>query len=236
MWYDIIGGLDTINMLHKVHANLCQVKKMAKVVKLKDYTLKRKGKKSMCRELVEEIHRNRIRGYTYTLAEMKLLAERFLKSVHYSGEGAVPAVKIAQDCGFKIITGSMKDSEMSGFISINKENKAEFGTDMIIGVNGDDEIGHQRFVIIHELAHYLFDYDMTDKPYFDTYRKNSHKDLKEQIANLFAANILMPTKRFVLEFDEAKTMKSNAEHWAEYFDVQEKAARKRVAEVMMNGL
>lgn len=195
-----------------------------------------RGKNNMCMEIVKEIQEKRKAGHIYTLSEMKSLAERFLESVEYSGEGMVPVVKIAQDCGFKIIRGSMKDKEMSGFVSVNKKNEEEYETDKVIGVNGDDEVGHQRFVIIHELAHYLFDYDMTDNPYFDNYIKNSHKTLNEQIANVFAANILMPTKRFVLEFDENKSMRGNVEHWSEYFGVQEKAARKRVTEVMVNGI
>lgn len=190
----------------------------------------------MCMGIVNEIHENRKNGHVYALSEMKPLAERFLDVVNYPGEGQVPVVKIAQECGFKIIWGSMKNKDMSGFVSVDKKNDPEFHTDKIIGVNGDDEVGHQRFVIIHELAHYLFDYDMGGEPYFDTYYKNSHKSLKEQIANIFAANILMPTKRFVLEFDEEKSMDENAEHWAKYFGVQEKAARKRVSEVMVNGI
>lgn len=204
------------------------------IIRLKDYTIGKRGKE-MCMEIVEEIHERRKGGYVYALSEMKLLAERFLKSANYSGNGAVPVVSIARKCGFKVVRGSMKNREMSGFVSIDKKTR-KFGTDKVIGVNEDDEIGHQRFVIIHELAHYLFDYDMTDKPYFDTYLKNSHKSLKEQIANIFAANILMPAESFVLEFDENKNMKNNVKHWAEYFEVQEKAVRKRVAEVMINGV
>ena len=188
-------------------------------------------------EIVEKVHKKRKdEKKEYTISEMKGLAEEFLKSVEYSGEGAVPVVEIAKKCGFKVVTGSMKDPKMSGFISVRKKNETEINEDKIIGVNGDDEVGHQRFVIIHELAHYMFDYDMTDKPYIDKYRKNSHKTLKEQMANAFAANVLMPTERFVLEFDENKSMENNISHWASYFGVQEKAARKRVSEVMLNGI
>ncbi len=190
----------------------------------------------MCMEIVNEIHRERNDGKTYKLPDMKPLAERFLESTEYNGDGAVPIIKIAHECGFKVIWGSMKDKEKSGFISIDKKNKKVFDNNKIIGINKDDELGHQRFVIAHELAHYLFDYDMKDKPYFDTYIKNSHKSLQEHIANTFAANLLMPAKYFALQFDENKTMTENVNNWAAYFEVQTKSARKRITEVMSSGI
>lgn len=191
----------------------------------------------MCMEIVNEIREKRKNGHRYGIEETKELAERILKSIEYDGNGAVPIIKIAQECGFKVIWGSMKNGKMSGFVSVDKRNIDEFDSDKIIGVNGDDEIGHQRFVIAHELAHYLFDYDSeTEESYFDTYIKNSHKSLKEQIANMFAVNLLMPAKYFVMKFEENKTMRENIEDWAAYFEVQEKSARKRVAEVMADGI
>ena len=206
------------------------------IIDFKNYTSTR-GKNKMCIQIVKDIHKARKGGHKFGIEEMKTLAEKFLESVKYDGKGAVPIIKIAQECGFKVIWGSMIDKEMSGFISIDEQNADEFESDKIIGVNKDDELGHQRFVIAHELAHYLFDYDVTAMmPYFDTYMKNSHKSSKEQIANMFAANLLMPAQNFVLKFDEDKTMKENIKYWAEYFAVQEKAARKRVKEVMDSGI
>lgn len=190
----------------------------------------------MCTQLIKEIHENRKNGHVYMINEMKLLAERFLDSVNYNGDGAVPIIKIAQESGFKIIQGSMKNGRMSGFVSIDKETINKYRSDKIIGVNGDDELGHQRFVIAHELAHYLFDYDVQKETYFDTYMKNDHKSLKEQIANKFAANLLMPAKYFALNFDEEKSMEKNIEYWTNYFEVQRKAVEKRIVEVISNGI
>lgn len=190
----------------------------------------------MCMSIVEEIHKARKNGHVYGVDEMKPLAERFLESIKYNGDGPVPVIKLVKECGFVTIAGAMRDKRMSGFISVDKGTMDEYGSDKVIGINDSDELGHQRFVIVHELAHYLFDYDMTDKPYFDTYIKNSHKSLKEQIANAFASNLLMPAKYFALRFDEGKNMDNNIKDWTSHFEVQEKAVAKRVLEVMTDGI
>lgn len=195
-----------------------------------------RGKNKMCMEIVEEIHEKRKTGYVYKIEEVKGLAERFLKSIGYDGKGAVPIIKIVNDCNFITIGGTMKDIKMSGFVSVDKGTIEKYGSDKIIGINDADELGHQRFVIAHELAHYLFDYDMTDKPYFDTYKKNSHKSEKEQIANKFATNLLMPARYFALRFDENKNMDTNIKNWTSYFEVQEKAVEKRLLEVITGGI
>lgn len=191
----------------------------------------------MCMEIVNEVHKRRKdEGKEYTITEMKPLAESFLESTGYYGDGAVPIVKIAQECGFKVIWGIMKDKKMSGFISVEKNDENIPIEEKVIGINKMDELGHQRFVIAHELAHYLLDYDTKEKSYFDTYIKNSHKTLKEHIANTFAANLLMPAKYFVLQLDEKITMDENVNRWADYFDVQKKSVRKRISEVMQSGV
>lgn len=205
------------------------------IINFNNYISKR-GKQEMCRNIAREIHEARKRGRKYNRDDMKPLAERFLKSIGYNGDSYVPIIKIVKETGFEVLWGSMKDREMSGFVSVDKDTIEKYETDKIIGVNGDDELGHQRFVIAHEFAHYLFDYDMTDKPYFDRYIKNSHKPEKEQIANTFAANILMPAKYFVLQYDEYKSMDGNIKDWTRHFDVQKKAVEKRVLEVISSGI
>lgn len=200
-----------------------------------EYEPKRR-KEKMCMEIVREVHRKRRDGKEYKISEMKPLAERFLEAIEYDGKESVPIIKIVKSCEFITIVGAMKDRSMSGFVSIDKGTVDKYNSDKIIGVNGNDEFGHQRFVIAHEFAHYLFDYDMSDKPYFDTYIKNSHKPIKEQVANTFAANLLMPARYFALRFDENKRMDGNINDWAKHFEVQEKAAAKRVLEVIENGI
>lgn len=208
----------------------------SKIVDFQEYVLT-KGKIRMCMEVVEKIQENRKNKHVYTLAEMKGVAEEFLDSIKYNGEGAVPIIKIAQECGFVILYGSMVNSEMSGFVSVDKRTKKKYDSDKIIGINSNDELGHQRFVIAHELAHYLFDYNFKSKSkYRDNYIKNSHKSLTERIANTFAANLLMPAKYFVLRFDEDKSMDKNIKDWTNYFEVQERAVEKRVIEVIANGI
>lgn len=207
----------------------------SKIVNFNKYILVR-GNNKMCMEIVEEIQKNRKEGKEYEKEDMNELALKFLNSINYDGIGSVPIIKIAKKCGFKIICGPMIDNKKSGFVSVNKNNEKEYECDKIIGINSNDELGHQRFVIAHELAHFLFDYDMSDKPYFDTYIKNSHKSKKEQVTNAFAANILLPAKYFVLKFNERKSMDSNIKYWVKYFEVQEKSVKKRIFEVINNGI
>ena len=110
-------------------------------------------------------------------------------------------------------------------------------------VNKNDELFHQRFVVAHELAHYLFDFlgnsDYTDKSirFSDTYYKNMHESISEQRANRFAAAILMPEESFIKQYNIAKNIDKNRMfvimYLSRFFETTMSSIERRIAEVLI---
>ena len=109
-------------------------------------------------------------------------------------------------------------------------------------VNENDEIRHQRFVIAHELGHYLFDflgnkdYADTNIQYSDTYHKNDHNRHKERVANRFATELLMPKNIFIRQYYKAKECDRNPifiiSYLSRFFGTTEESINKRIAEII----
>lgn len=195
--------------------------------------VKRKYVGNMFEKLVDEIKEKRHFGYDYQLVDMEDISRRILEELDsYQGD-VVPIVEIAKRMGFKIYQSRL-ESKLSGFIAVDEKIKKKLGSDKVIFVNINDELGHQRFVIAHELAHYLFDYDMEsdEKEYYNTYFKNSHKSFNEIRANQFAANLLMPREQFLQELKSIELVSMDSiKELQKKFEVQEKAIFKRILEV-----
>lgn len=100
--------------------------------------------------------------------------------------------KIARAEGATIVSKSL-ESEFSGFLYRDKDS-------VIIGVNKSQKLERQRFTIGHELGHFLLhEYDQlhTDRSGFQlrlrSPKSSEGTDATEIEANLFAAELLMPT-------------------------------------------
>lgn len=78
---------------------------------------------------------------------------------------------------------------VSGFIVVQKENFAKYGTNRVIVVNFADSANRRRFTIAHELAHYLL-HSKDDQVF--AHRDAGQNGGIENEANIFASNILMP--------------------------------------------
>lgn len=212
---------------------------MCKTINFNEYKLRkisqRENERKMFENITNEIRNRRQEGYVYKNREMEEISKQFLSKLNDQEQydGPIPIVKIAKKLGFNVYQQDM-EKELSGFIAIDPEIKQSMGNDKIIVVNVNDEIGHQRFVIAHELAHYLFDYEPKDNvvEYYNTYYKDTHDSESEERANRFAAELLMPRERFVDEvlskgpytLDLIKDLQNS-------FQVQDKAIIKRLHEV-----
>lgn len=152
----------------------------------------------------------------------------------------VPIVEILASLGFKIYQSNLEPNGLSAYIVVDSQLNAVFQSDKIICVHIQDNIGHKKFALAHELGHYIFDFnDDKDLHYYDTYfpHKNEN-EMQEKRANKFAANLLMPEKEFRKKFKEYKKTenKENIIHLLEqYFVVSATAITRRIQELEIPG-
>ena len=194
-------------------------------------------------ELIKDLAEKNAARYEYSVAEISEVANRILKNIdYYTGRGATPIVKIAKEFDFKTYKENLTDGK-SGDIHINGETHSKYGHDKIILVNKNDELYHQRFVVAHELAHYLFeflgnpDYSDNNKIFLDTYYKNKHETPQEKRANQFAAEILMPENLFLQQYAIAKRTDNNRMflllYLSRFFETSVDSIEKRIMEVSL---
>lgn len=110
----------------------------------------------------------------------------------YVGHGPpVNVFEIAAQEGIGIVyfTPDQNTKEISGLLDKNKK---------IVYLNADDSSARQNFTLAHELAHYFLDHNPDE---YGVYKRNSlyseKKPEKEQEADLFAAELLMPKSMIV---------------------------------------
>lgn len=100
--------------------------------------------------------------------------------------------------GFAVVPDNSFDyDKLSGVLAIDNTVAMERFRKMIV-LNNRDNIGHQRFTIAHELAHYIFD-ALPNQKYYEAYYRTDDKknnEIREYRANKFAANLLMPRTIF----------------------------------------
>lgn len=170
-------------------------------------------------------------------------ANKILQIIKYSekNSSAVPIIDIAKSMGFFVnITDNLPNND-SGFIIISPELKEHFYSNKGIVVSNKIKYGKARFVIAHEIGHYLFDFNEQTEAQFshifkEHYNKESQHDPNELRVNQFAACLLMPRSAFSESF---KKLKSNPDlsladiisTLAEQFAVTPKAATARIQEL-----
>lgn len=193
------------------------------------------------KDICDEIKKQNEIKYVYTYEKIVDIADKILNAVDfYSGHGATPIVKISKLFDFVTYKESLDDGK-SGDIRINGDTEKLYGHDKIILVNEMDEFYHQRFVVAHELAHYLFDFlgnsKYCDKNiiFSDTYQKNHHESEQEQRANIFAAEIMMPQKLFIEQYNVAQAENGShifiVEYLSRFFETTVDSVEKRIMEV-----
>lgn len=206
------------------------------------FNLYNRGKKDMSIEkIVSSLKKKNKDGYVYSIEDIKKIATDILDNIgYYSSRGATPIVKIASEFEFKTYKETLKDGR-SGDIHINGDTKEKYNHDKIILVNKNDEYFHQRFVVAHELAHYLFEflgnpeYQNVNKAFTDTYCKDHHEKEEEKRANIFAAEIMMPEKLFVQQYNIASKENNNrmfiVMYLSRFFETSIESIEKRLTEV-----
>ena len=127
-------------------------------------------------------------------------ADRVLQAFQYNdGEDIyVDAVKLARFFGFTVEEKADLMETEDGSVTVSED-----GTQRNIVINDNRSIETKRFIIVHELAHYLLHYMGAGK--FFRHRENTKgKNLEENDADYLAACLLMPTKSFRTQYNIAK--------------------------------
>lgn len=155
----------------------------------------------MCKELIGEI-----RNKEQTVENMPARAREVLNyfKIRDFSEG-VPIVEILIKLGFKVYQSDLEPKGLSAYIAVDPKFIEVFGSNKITCVHSEDNVGHKRFALAHELAHYLFDFDEKNElHYYNTYfpQKEDNNNQEEKRANTFAANLLMPKEEFIEKYKE----------------------------------
>lgn len=219
-----------------------------KIVDFNEYNHKYIWSRPMNKELkkieYEQIGKNKSRRKqedSFFVEEIEELAGRVLKASGFDVKSiAIPIVKIVKAFEFRAYKENLK-KELPGDISINGKTKEIYGHDKIILVKKNDKLYHQRFIIAHELAHYLFEFLGSEEyekamEFHDNYHKDDHVTVPEKRANRFAAAILMPRESFAEQYEIAK--KAGLEDWytldylSRFFETPMDSIDRRIKEVI----
>ncbi len=203
---------------------------MGRLISMDRY-IKDKGE-NMKTSLVAQIKQNK----NVKKNDMPSIADKILKA--YSIEKMpVPIVQLAKKLRFSVFQQEFDKDNISGIIAIDPELREKFGNDKIITVNTKDNLGHQRFTIAHELAHYLFDFDdNASTQYYNAYDTTDSDNEIEDRANFFAANLLMPRDEFVKKYNEyivTFTLYDMVLKLSDDFQVSTSAIKKRIEELKL---
>lgn len=143
--------------------------------------------------------------------------------------GVVDIVGIAKKLGFVVANAEVPDN-LEGFIIIDRNHDKILGieTQMLIGVNSEYNLPEKRFIVAHEIGHYLLHYDQTrDTGLFAHRDHKTGKNDKENDVDYFAAVLLMPEGEFRKKYKEDNRISV----LSNYFNVPHASAERRVKEL-----
>lgn len=164
-----------------------------------------------------------------------------LESVGYTiNEGSsVDVIDIAKRLGF-VVGNAVLNEEDDGFIVVEEGKKEIMGieTDKLIGVNSDRSLEWKRFIIAHELGHYILHF--REKNLNGLYAHRDHKRGHNELENetdFFAANLLMPRESFENKYKEIKQVYKNdreiVDILSKHFNVTVRMAERRIEELKL---
>lgn len=196
----------------------------------------------MYKELISQLETKQISAYTVRDAEN--LADKVLECGGYKDlNGPTPIIAIAKEFGITAFKEKNMPDNISGNIFVGGTTKKIYNTDKVIVVGDTEEYFHQRFIIAHELAHYLMDY--LGNPAFNdrrilfskTYPKQNHNSEEEIRADRFAAELLMPKAVFLKEYINANRKSNNNEiyvltYLSTFFKTKKSCIERRIIEVL----
>ncbi len=127
----------------------------------------------------------------------------------------VPIIKIAMEEDLKIFEISFQDKhkDFSGYIQLNKKS---------LYINENMSLENKRFTIAKHLGHYLMHQDqIKNLSKNENYYNNIQNSQMATEANIFAANILVPTTTLKLKLSQYKSREYPQKTIAKEFQVTE---------------
>lgn len=157
-------------------------------------------------------------------------ADKVLAAYQYiDGEDVyVDAVRLARFFGFEVDEAADLPATEDGCITVSKD-----ATERSIVVNDTRSVESKRFIIVHELAHYLLHY-MGSGEFFKHRESIKGKNLEENDADYLAACLLMPAKSFKRQYDllkKGRTPQRTIDELQAKFRTPRESIERRIEEV-----
>lgn len=163
--------------------------------------------------------------------EIEKRAHRVLQAYEYDfqEDTYVDSVRLARFFGFDVHETPALPASDDGSVTVSKN---EHTIEKNIVVNDYRSFEYKRFIIAHELAHYLLHY--TGKGDFFMHRESiKGKSLEENDADYLAACLLMPTETFKKQYQLVKRKRGSQEIiriLQSKFRTPEESIRRRIEE------
>lgn len=173
--------------------------------------------------------------------EAEELADTILKIGNYFNiQAPPPIVNIAKQFGFAVIQQPIKQKNESGNIFIGGTTEEVYNFKKVIIVSDKEEYFDQRFIVAHELYHYLMDYlsnrEYTDNPgklFSKPYYNNAKNNLQ---ADKFASELLMPQHQFTAQYlfaiEESYDRQYTISYLSSFFKITKSGVERRILEIM----
>lgn len=174
-------------------------------------------------------------------ARIERSVEDTIRTAQYTiADRSVDVIHIAKNLGF-LVGNAILNDEDDGFIVVEEGKDEIMGikTDKLIGVNSDRPLEWKRFIIAHELGHYVLHYKEKNLTGLYAHRdhKRGHNELENE-ADFFAASLLMPRKSFEDKYHEIKKIYNDKEKIIEilskHFIVTVRMAERRIGELELS--
>ncbi len=128
-----------------------------------------------------------------------------LSEFKYSG-GEVDIISLVKKFGFVVGNATLPDDD-DGFIVVKKDigDKFDIKTNKVIGVNRKRDLYEKRFIIAHEIGHYILRNGSENEIFAHRENKKGKCD-EENDVDYFAACLLMPKDDFEKELTELENL------------------------------
>ncbi|MGN0517626.1 MAG: ImmA/IrrE family metallo-endopeptidase [Acutalibacteraceae bacterium] len=168
------------------------------------------------------------------MQEMENLIDGFLRTMKIENVIPIDIFKVATDLGFDV-RGAEFEEQLEGLIAVNEHiDKVDgFNSNKIIAYNCFKDINTKKFIVAHELAHYITEktnaYDKKIVVAARDHKASYSEDMTEQRMDYIAASLLIP-KRDLCQFLK-NNANVNVSQVARRYKVSEELAQRRIEEV-----